>query len=44
MKKGFHKITVQYYDGAGGNELQVFMQAEGGNKQEIPVGMLFHEK
>ncbi|HTE09814.1 MAG TPA: alpha-L-fucosidase, partial [Chitinophagaceae bacterium] len=44
LKKGFHKITVQYYDGAGGNELRVFMQAEGGSKTAIPPAILFHEK
>jgi alpha-L-fucosidase len=44
LKKGYHKIIIQYYDGAGGNELQVFMQADGSNKRVIPAAMLFHEK
>jgi hexosaminidase len=44
LKKGYHKIIIQYYDGAGGNELQVFMQAENGSKTTIPPAILFHEK
>lgn len=43
LKKGFHKIKILYYDGSGGNELKVLMQEAGGDKAEIPAGMLFHK-
>ncbi len=42
LKKGYHKISIRYYDGAGDNDLKVFMQPEGGAKAIIPAGMLFH--
>ncbi|MEP6747521.1 MAG: alpha-L-fucosidase [Bacteroidota bacterium] len=44
LKKGYHKITVQYYDSGGENSLKVFMQPEGGSKTAIPAAMLFHSK
>ncbi|MBU9937215.1 MAG: alpha-L-fucosidase [Ferruginibacter sp.] len=42
LKKGFHKIRVIYFDSGGGNELKVLMQPEGGKKEELPAGILFH--
>jgi len=42
LKKGFHKIKVLYFDSGGGNELQVSIQPQGGTKQAIAAGMLFH--
>ncbi|HEU4634042.1 MAG TPA: alpha-L-fucosidase [Flavisolibacter sp.] len=42
LKKGFHKIKVTYYDGGGGNELNVFWQREGGKKEILPARVLFH--
>jgi alpha-L-fucosidase len=42
MKKGYHKIKIIYFDSGGGNSLKVSMQAEGGNKLEIPASLLFH--
>ena len=44
LKKGYHKITVQYYDSGGENSLHVFVQPEGGAQLEIPAAMLFHTK
>lgn len=44
LKKGYHKLSIQYYDGAGDNNLQVFMQSPNGTKTELPPAMLFHEK
>ena len=44
LKKGYHKITVQYYDSGGDNSLKVFVQPEGGSQMEIPAELLFHEK
>ena len=41
LKKGYHKINVLYFDSGGGNELKVFLQAEGGVKKELGAGMLF---
>jgi alpha-L-fucosidase len=42
LKKGYHKIKVVYYDGGGGNELKVFWQPDGGKKEILPSGVLFH--
>lgn len=42
LKKGYHRITVKYFDSGGGNELKVFLQPEGGKKTEVPASMLFH--
>jgi len=42
LKKGFHKITIPYFDGSGENSLEVLMQAENGSKATIPPAMLFH--
>jgi len=44
LKKGFHRIRIIYYDSAGDNDLQVFMQPDGGSKAAIPAAMLFHDK
>ncbi len=42
LKKGFHKIRVMYFDSGGGNSLKVSYLAEGGDKKEIPAGILYH--
>jgi hypothetical protein len=42
LKKGFHKLRILYFDSGGGNELKVYMQPEGGVKEEIPAAVLFH--
>src|SRR5436190_4036528 len=42
LKKGYHKIKVQYFDSGGGNSLKVSMQQQGGVKQEIPAALLYH--
>ena len=42
LKKGFHKIKVLYFDGAGNNSLNVSMQADGGAKAIIQGDVLFH--
>ncbi len=42
LKKGLHKIQVQYYDSGGGNSLKVSMQPEGGSKTELSKELLFH--
>ncbi|MES1219029.1 MAG: alpha-L-fucosidase [Bacteroidota bacterium] len=42
LKKGFHKISVPFFDGAGNNSLNVSMQPDGGVKTIIPASMLFH--
>jgi len=44
LKKGYHRFQVQYYDGAGDNQLQVFVQAPGVAKKPIPGSWLFHTK
>jgi alpha-L-fucosidase len=42
LRKGLHKIKVQYFDSGGGNELRVHIQPEGGRKVEVPASILFH--
>ncbi|MEJ0103458.1 MAG: alpha-L-fucosidase [Bacteroidota bacterium] len=42
LKKGFHRIKVLYFDGAGNNSLNVSMQADKENKMIIPGEILFH--
>ena len=42
LKKGFHKITITYFDGGGSNELKVFWQKANEQKEEIPANVLFH--
>ncbi|MEO5681221.1 MAG: alpha-L-fucosidase [Chitinophagaceae bacterium] len=44
LKKGYHKITIQYYDSGGDNSLRAFMQPAGGTDAEIPAAVLFHKK
>jgi hypothetical protein len=42
LRKGYHKIKVMYFDSGGGNELKLYMQAEGGKKMEVPAPVLYH--
>ena len=42
LKKGFHKIKVLYFDGAGNNSLNVSLQPDGGLKTIISSSILFH--
>ena len=42
LKKGFHKINVLYFDGAGNNSLNVSLQPDGSAKTIIPASILFH--
>jgi alpha-L-fucosidase len=42
LRKGFHKIRIQYFDSGGGNGLDVYMQPSNGKKQAIPPAALFH--
>jgi alpha-L-fucosidase len=42
LKKGYHKIQVQYFDAGGGNALRLSIQSEGGIKMEVPARLLFH--
>jgi alpha-L-fucosidase len=42
LRKGFHRIRIQYFDSGGGNELSVSMQPEDGKKQLIPAAILYH--
>ncbi len=41
LKKGYHKISVTYFDSGGGNALKVMMQPEKGMKEEISLA-LYH--
>lgn len=42
LRKGFHKIKLVYYDNGGGNELKVSIHPEGGKKEILGGGWLFH--
>jgi alpha-L-fucosidase len=42
LRKGFHRISVQYYDAGGGNELKVSIQPVNGEKQLIAANQLFY--
>jgi alpha-L-fucosidase len=42
LKKGYHRIKVLYFDGGGDNSLKVMLQPEGGKKEEVSPGLLFH--
>ncbi len=42
LRKGFHKLQINYFDSGGGNSLKASMQIESGKKIEIPSTILFH--
>lgn len=44
LKKGLHAITVEYFEGGGGEELHVSISGPGLNRQEIKPQMLSHHK
>jgi hypothetical protein len=41
LQAGFHKIKVMYFDGGGGNDLQLKYSIKGGEKVPLPGSMLF---
>ncbi len=43
LRKGFHKIRIQYFDSGGGNQLDVYTQSATGKKEFIPKAELFHQ-
>ncbi|MCB9260495.1 MAG: alpha-N-arabinofuranosidase [Ignavibacteriales bacterium] len=43
LKKGFHKIEVEFFQAGGGLEIAVSIEGPGMEKQEIPAEMLYHE-
>lgn len=42
LKKGLYRIAVKYYQGVGDDELKVYWQGPGMEKQEIPATVLFN--
>ncbi len=42
LRKGYHSIKVLYFDGGGDNELKVSFQPDGGRKEELRAGSLWH--
>ena len=42
LKKGYHRIRVEYFDSGGGNELKVFWQSDDAGKELLPASVLFH--
>jgi alpha-L-fucosidase len=42
LKKGYHKIRVDYFDSGGGNNLKLSIASQGGKTVEIPSTMLWH--
>ena len=43
LKKGFHKIKVEFYQAGGGLSLDVSIEGPNLTKQIIPAGLLFNE-
>ena len=43
LKKGFHKISVEFFQAGGRKELTVSMEGPAFQKQVIPAALLFHE-
>ena len=43
LEKGFHKISINYFDQIGGTTLSCFIQQEGKEKQEISASQLYYE-
>jgi alpha-L-fucosidase len=43
LKKGLHKLKVVYFDSGGDNGLKVFIQPEGGSKEELKSNVLYHQ-
>ena len=42
LKKGFHKISLKYFQMGGQRALRVFWKGPGFDKMEIPASVLFH--
>jgi len=42
LKKGYHKLQIQYFDAGGGNALKFSMQNEAGVKTEVSASVLYH--
>ncbi|EOR96779.1 Beta-hexosaminidase [Arcticibacter svalbardensis MN12-7] len=42
LKKGYHKITIKYFDATSSGNLKVFISATGKPKSEINPAMLFY--
>jgi alpha-L-fucosidase len=43
LKKGFHKIRVEYFERTGSDELYVFMRSTRHPKQLLPADWLFYQ-
>lgn len=44
LKKGFHKIKVNYFEKSGGDNLKIYYKAPGKQKQKVPASMLYRKK
>lgn len=44
LQKGFHPITVEFYEVGGGDFLEVSYREPGGEKMIVPPEVLFHKK
>lgn len=43
LKKGYHQIRLEYFQGAGGSELELKMSQAGQVKTLIPASVLYHK-
>lgn len=42
LRKGFHRLTVKYFDSGGGNQLSLGYHLQGSKKQKIPGALFYH--
>ena len=42
LNKGYHKIDVAFFQGAGGSGLVLMMKAPDGNKEKIADKLFYH--
>ena len=44
LKEGYHRIRIDFFESAGGEDLKVYLKGPGMEKQFIPDVLLFHIK
>ena len=42
LEKGLHRISLAFFQGAGGQSLKVLVEGPSMEKTEIPAGILYH--
>ncbi|TAG13035.1 MAG: alpha-rhamnosidase [Sphingobacteriia bacterium] len=41
LSKGYHRISIEYFEALGGQSLELKMQVEGGTRKIVPISKLF---